>query len=60
MATVHQFSRGEDGQDLVEYTLLLVLIALASVLILQRVGSSAEPIWAGGSSMLESAASQTS
>ena len=59
MAKVHRFFRCEDAQDLVEYTLLLALVALGSLLIMQRTGSSAQPIWAGGSTMLANAALQT-
>jgi Flp pilus assembly pilin Flp len=60
MNTVHRFSVSEGGQDLVEYTLLLALIALASFLILQQTGASAQPIWAAGSTQLQDAALQAS
>ncbi len=60
MDSFYRISRSEDGQDLIEYTLLLVFIALAAVLILQQAGSSAQPIWAGGSETLQNAAVQTS
>jgi Flp pilus assembly pilin Flp len=56
MDTVHQFFRCEDGQDLVEYTLLLALISMAAFLILQQTGASTRPIWAAGSTELQDAA----
>jgi Flp pilus assembly pilin Flp len=59
MDTAHRICHGEDGQDLVEYTLLLALVALASFLILQQTGASTQPIWAAGSAQLQDAA-QTS
>lgn len=60
MVTAHQFFHNEDGQDLVEYSLLLVLVAMASILLLQQTGSSVTPIWAAGSNVLHSAALPTS
>ena len=60
MATAHRFFRCEDGQDLVEYALLLALIAMAAFLILQQTGAATQPIWAAGSTELQNAALQTS
>ena len=60
MEIVRSIRVRDDGQDLVEYSLLLALIALASFLILQQTGFSVQPIWAGGSNTLQCAAMQTS
>lgn len=58
MNTVHRFCLDEEGQDLVEYTLLLALITLTTIAIMQQTGFSVQPIWAAGSVTLQSAAQQ--
>jgi Flp pilus assembly pilin Flp len=60
MDTLQRFRLSEDGQDLVEYSLLLVFIAMAAILILQQTGSSINPVWASGSTTLQGAAMHTS
>jgi Flp pilus assembly pilin Flp len=47
----------EDGQDLVEYSLLLAFLALAAIAILSSVSGSVNALWATISSSLTSAAS---
>jgi Flp pilus assembly pilin Flp len=47
----------EDGQDLVEYSLLLAFIALAAIALLSAAGSSLTDIWSGINTSLTSAAS---
>jgi pilus assembly protein Flp/PilA len=42
---VNAFLKEEDGQDLVEYSLLLAFIALAAVSILATVKTSIAAIW---------------
>jgi Flp pilus assembly pilin Flp len=42
---VRRFVRSEDGQDLVEYGLLIVLIALASAVAVGSVGSATAGLW---------------
>lgn len=39
-AAVRRFARTEDGQDLLEYGMLVVLIAVAAVVAVERVGST--------------------
>ncbi len=39
------FWQEEDGQDLVEYSLLLAFIALAAVALLNGVGGSVKTLW---------------
>jgi Flp pilus assembly pilin Flp len=60
MDTVNRFLLNELGQDLVEYTLLIVFILIATVLYFQQTGSSVNSIWVAGSSTVKSAAPQTS
>jgi Flp pilus assembly pilin Flp len=49
------FWQEEDGQDLVEYSLLLAFIALAAVSILNGVGTSIRGLFTGMSTALTSA-----
>jgi Flp pilus assembly pilin Flp len=49
--------REEDGQDLIEYTLLLAFIALASASLFLSAGGSIAGIWSQGSTQLSTAAS---
>ena len=46
----------ENGQDLVEYSLLLAFIALAAVALLGSAGGSVHNIWTGINSTLTSTA----
>ena len=39
------FWREEDGQDMVEYALLLAFVALAAVAVLGNVGTTLKGIW---------------
>ena len=48
--------RDEQGQDLIEYTLLLAFVALASAALFVGSGTSVSQIWGGASSNLSSAA----
>ena len=50
----------EQGQDLIEYTLLLAFIALASASIFVSVGNSATTIWGAASNQLSNAATSAS
>jgi Flp pilus assembly pilin Flp len=54
---VSNFLREEAGQDLIEYTLLMAFIALASAAIFIGAGGSVATIWTSASSNLASAAS---
>jgi Flp pilus assembly pilin Flp len=51
------FLRDEQGQDLIEYTLLLAFVALASAALFMASGRSVEVIWAVANNRLQSAAS---
>ena len=45
----------EEGQDLTEYALLLVLIALAAIVVMSNLGSAIKVVFSKGSSTLSSA-----
>jgi pilus assembly protein Flp/PilA len=51
------FWQEEDGQDMVEYALLLAFVALAAVALLGGVRGSISTIWTSVSSNLATAAS---
>jgi Flp pilus assembly pilin Flp len=51
------FVKDEQGQDLIEYTLLMAFIALASAAIFISAGSSVNKIWSTANSQLAVAAS---
>jgi Flp pilus assembly pilin Flp len=49
------FVREEQGQDLVEYTLLLAFVCLASAAIFTGVGTGLASIWSGTSKVVTNA-----
>ena len=49
------FLRDEQGQDLIEYTLLLAFVALASAAIFITAGTSVKSIWTKAQTTLTSA-----
>ena len=53
---MHGFLKEEEGQDMVEYALLLAFVALAAVSLLSGVKSSINSIWSSVSSNLSTAA----
>lgn len=48
--------KDEQGQDLIEYTLLLAFVALASAALFTQAGTSVNKIWGAASTNLASAA----
>ena len=52
-----RFVKEENGQDLIEYTLLMAFIALASAAIFINAGNSVSKIWGNASNQLSTAAS---
>jgi Flp pilus assembly pilin Flp len=50
--SIKQFIREEEGQDLVEYALLLVFLALAAITILPTLGSSVNKVFSQSNSAL--------
>lgn len=57
---IMRFVREEDGQDLIEYTLLMAFIALASAAVFVNAGTSVNKIWSTASTQLSNAASTAS
>jgi Flp pilus assembly pilin Flp len=49
---IRKFVRDEEGQDLVEYALLLVFLALAAIAILPTLGSSVNRVFSQSNSTL--------
>jgi Flp pilus assembly pilin Flp len=60
MNRIARFLRDEQGQDLIEYTLLLAVVALGSASIYIATGNSTQTIWSSASNSLKSAATQAS
>lgn len=52
-----RFVKDEQGQDLIEYTLLMAFIALASAAIFINAGTSISKIWGNANAQLTNAAS---
>ena len=55
-SVVKAFWQEEDGQDLVEYSLLLAFIALAAVTVLTSTSTSLNKLWDATSDQLSNAA----
>jgi Flp pilus assembly pilin Flp len=56
---LRRFLRSEDGQDLVEYTLLIAFLALSSAALFSSVGSSTSTIWNSAENVLSSSSGTT-
>jgi Flp pilus assembly pilin Flp len=54
------FVKDEQGQDLIEYTLLMAFVALASAAIFINAGSQIKSIWGSANTELTNAAGQAS
>ena len=52
MVSLLRFLKDEQGQDLIEYTLLMAFIALASASIFVSAGGSISGIWGAASNQL--------
>ena len=52
MKVIKSFLRDEQGQDLIEYTLLLAFVALASAALFIGAGNSVSGIWSVTNSQL--------
>lgn len=60
MKLFQRFLKDEQGQDLIEYTLLMAFIALASAAIFVSAGQSISTIWGSTSTQLSNAATAAS
>jgi Flp pilus assembly pilin Flp len=54
------FMRDEQGQDLIEYTLLLAFVALAAAALFISASTSISQIWSAASSRLAAGATSSS
>ena len=54
-AEIRRLWKEEGGQDLTEYALLLVLIALAAITVMSTLGSAINVVFSRGASTLNSA-----
>jgi Flp pilus assembly pilin Flp len=59
MALLRWFLNDESGQDLIEYSLLLVFVLIASSIFLQQTGSSIVPVWIAGNATVSNAVAVT-
>ncbi|MGA3258340.1 MAG: Flp family type IVb pilin [Bryobacteraceae bacterium] len=60
MSLLTSFWNGDQGQDLIEYTLLLAFVTLASAALLIGAGGSIQGIWTTTNSQLAAAAASAS
>jgi Flp pilus assembly pilin Flp len=60
MTFINSFLRDEQGQDLIEYTLLLAFVALASAALFIGAGNSVKTIWTVTNTQLAAAATSAS
>ncbi|SPE39801.1 conserved hypothetical protein [Candidatus Sulfopaludibacter sp. SbA3] len=60
MTFLRNFWNEEQGQDLIEYTLLMAFVALASAALFLGAGGNIKGIWSVTNSQLSSANSQAS
>lgn len=58
--TLCRFLADDDGQDLIEYTLLLAFVALASAALFIGAGGSINTIWTTANTQLANAATSAS
>ena len=57
---IRNFAADEQGQDLIEYTLLMAFVALASAALFIGAGSSIKGIWTATNTQLTAANTATS
>lgn len=60
MQVIRNFWTDEQGQDLIEYTLLLAFVALAAAALFTNVGTSISTIWTSASTRTAAAATAAS
>lgn len=58
LSFMKKFWQEESGQDLIEYTLLLAFVALASASLFLSAGGSVNTIWQSASTQLSNASTQ--
>ena len=60
MSLIKNFWNDDQGQDLIEYTLLMAFVALASAALFLGAGGSLKGIWTTSNTQLEAANSSAS
>ncbi|HXA52755.1 MAG TPA: hypothetical protein VNV86_20705 [Candidatus Acidoferrum sp.] len=60
MNAIRNFWNNDDGQDLIEYTLLMAFVALASAALFLGAGGSISGIWTTSNSQLAAASGSAS
>ena len=60
MSLIKNFWNDDQGQDLIEYTLLMAFVALASAALFLGAGGSIKGIWTTSNSQLEAASTSAS
>jgi Flp pilus assembly pilin Flp len=55
MKFMKSFLKDEQGQDLIEYTLLLAFVALGAAALFQGMGTSISGIWTGANTQMTTA-----
>jgi Flp pilus assembly pilin Flp len=60
MRFINQFRQDDQGQDLIEYTLLIAFVALASAALFLGAGGSITAIWTATNTQLSNAATSVS
>ena len=55
MTLFKSFWKEDEGQDLIEYTLLMAFVALASAALFQGAGSSVKSVWTKANTQLSQA-----
>ncbi len=60
MGFVNKCFQDEQGQDLIEYTLLLAFVALAAAALFTSLGTSITGIWTGTNSQMTAASTAAS
>ena len=56
MDIANRFLDDQAGQDLVEYSLLIMFIVIAAMAIMQQTGNAVVPVWSAGNSVVQTAA----
>jgi Flp pilus assembly pilin Flp len=60
LSFMQKFWQDESGQDLIEYTLLMAFVALASASLFLSAGNSISGIWGSANGQLTNASTQAS
>ena len=60
MTRMTKFLKDEQGQDLIEYTLLLAFVALAAAALFTKVGTNISTIWGSANTQVANAATAAS